>query len=58
MHTDHPLSIVARAYFTFDKQLQHRGDRTMFGLGDLLKPRMRLGLEANSHPRTGGGRSV
>ena len=44
MQADHALSFVARPYFTFDKQLQNRGDRAMFGLGDLLKPRMRLGL--------------
>lgn len=58
MQADGALGFVARADFTFDKQLQHRGDRAMFSLGDLLQARMRLRLKANSDTRTGSRRSI
>ena len=54
MHADHALGLVARPDLALDKQLQHRGDRVVLGLGDLLEARMRLGGEADSHTRTGG----
>ena len=58
MHADHALGLVARPDLALDKQFQHRGDRAVFGLGDLLEARVRLGVEADSHARTGGGVGV
>jgi len=42
----------------FHQLLQHCGDRSVLGIGDLLEARIGLGVEADSHAQTGGGIDV